>query len=846
MAQSFVDPIGGTLIIPAAYPSISVAPNNSGLSTTGVIVLLGEAESGPAYSQETNLADNIFGPDQLSDVIAKYGSGNLVTAFRAAASAAVDPEVTSTFSRAILVKTNQGVKASTALKAQDGATAYTSTEAKLAGANGNLIYYTITNPTTETKPTTGNFTYIGSPGTVTLAFNANGGIAESISVAANTTPTAFVGQVAGLVRVTASGGGARTAGTGSPNLTITVVGNTGTFTKSTNWEAAVAVGDTLMIPAGSGFAGGVNAPNTGFWVIQSVSAAVLTATKLADLSTTTGHVAGTVVAPVGVGPIAINAVPTNDFTIYAPVAITTTGTTTIQGAGKSLEVAGTSVVGGDTDPTRLFYNLGLITKTSWVSLSGAPQLLTSASELSVSINNSRSLDSVSESLTAGGEIGLKIGYTGYSCTLNFGSTSVVVTYQLTNVSAPVTLTLLYTAYPTIGDLAAYLNSVSGFSAAAGTAILGNLPTSALDDSTWGSFASSFTAASTWGAQTGRIKIDAYRLQAALANSTLVEFVTAPLGGLPGPVAAVTYYAGGTKGATTAAGVTAAVDALQQVQCNFVVPLFSRDATSDIVDGLTDSGSTYTIDALNAYVKSHVHAMSTMKAKRNRQAVLSKRDTYAVVSNASANIASYRCMMVFEDVKSAATGLIVQYQPWMAAVLAAATQAGGFYKSMVRKQVNITGTLQAAGDWKYTLDSNLESALIAGLNPIKKADEGGFVWVSDQTTYGKDASNFYNSFQMVYAADIVALTTAQRMDRAFIGKSVADVSAAVALSYLDGIMADFLRLKLIAPSIDAPFGYKNAKIVISGATMRVSVEVKIAGSIYFIPISFYVTAISQNA
>jgi hypothetical protein len=85
-----------------------------------------------------------------------------------------------------------------------------------------------------------------------------------------------------------------------------------------------------------------------------------------------------------------------------------------------------------------------------------------------------------------------------------------------------------------------------------------------------------------------------------------------------------------------------------------------------------------------------------------------------------------------------------------------------------------------------------------------------------------------------------------MERAFVGKSVADVSAAVALSYLDAIMADFFRLKLIAASSDAPLGYKNARIVISGSVMKVSVEVKIAGAIYFIPISFFVTEITQAA
>ena len=172
---------------------------------------------------------------------------------------------------------------------------------------------------------------------------------------------------------------------------------------------------------------------------------------------------------------------------------------------------------------------------------------------------------------------------------------------------------------------------------------------------WGAFNFTYNAASTSGSQTARIKTDAYRLGIAVAGSVLVEFATAPSGGLDNAVAATTYLSGGTKGGTTAAAFSAAVDALQKVKCNFVVPLFSRDASLDITDSLTEASSTYTIDAINAYVKSHVSAMSTMKAKRNRQAFLSKRDTFALVSEASANLASYRCMLVFQDVKSAISG-----------------------------------------------------------------------------------------------------------------------------------------------------------------------------------------------
>jgi hypothetical protein len=60
------------------------------------------------------------------------------------------------------------------------------------------------------------------------------------------------------------------------------------------------------------------------------------------------------------------------------------------------------------------------------------------------------------------------------------------------------------------------------------------------------------------------------------------------------------------------------------------------------------------------------------------------------------------------------------------------------------------------------------------------------------------------------------------------------------------MADFLRLKLIAVSDDAPKGFKNASIKISGTTMVVNVEIKLAGAIYFIPINFLVSQVTQAA
>jgi hypothetical protein len=184
---------------------------------------------------------------------------------------------------------------------------------------------------------------------------------------------------------------------------------------------------------------------------------------------------------------------------------------------------------------------------------------------------------------------------------------------------------------------------------------------------------------------------------------------------------------------------------------------------------------------------------------------------------------------------------------MGAIKAAGMQAAGFYRSILNKGINCSGVVQAAGDYKDTNDTQVEEALLAGLLPAKRRETGGFTWVSDQTTYTKDDNNFvFNSIQAVYAADVVALTVAKRLEDAFLGQSLADVSASLALSALEGIMYDILRLKLTAPSDGFPAGFKDAVIRINGPVMQVSLSIFLATALYFIPISIQVQQVQQTA
>lgn len=850
MAQSYVTDVG-TLTIPGGYATYKVQAANSGLAANGILIMFGEAESGPIYSDEEDLSLNAFGPDQLAAVAAKYKSGPLVDAFGVATAPANDPQIQGSFSRAILVKTNASVRASGALGA------YGTLYDRSYGDLGNMIFYKTESNVAEVVPTTGSFTFIppsadGSASTAKLLAN---GTTQTLSFSDGMSPADFQAAVDLLTGITATGGAIRPtplAVAGTLAL-VNVGGNAVTITRSVDWATwatadVPVIGDTLTIPSTSVLCAAA-AANEGAYVITNVTARVISATKLSDGTTLIGQ-AGVVTPPVDKSA-AIGAV--DDVKVYQPVVISLTAGAVIDGVGKSLEIAeDTASSAGVTDSIiNCCYNLGTTTKVSWVSTTTTPVILTSAAELSSKLTVSRASDAVNEVLTAGGEIALKLSY--YNASASAATLTITSTTLTTTVTGVVgaDLSLTLANFPTISDLVAYINTSTGYSARVGTNVIGQISPTALDRvSAMGILGGKAApSATTYGSLNGRVKIDAYRFYNKVGTSVLVQLgdpAERSAAGLPGTVA-VTHLTGGARGATLAAGFAALFTALESLRGNFVIPLFSRDATEDKADGLTDSGSDYTISAIHAGTKTHVLSMSTLKRRRNRQAFLAFDGAFADQMEAAANVASFRCAMPFQNDKVLdSTGVVTQKGSWMAAVHAASMQAAAFYRPIFNKGINTGGFVQSNGDFNDQNDTNVEDALLAGLMPARRAPDGSWRWVSDQTTYGRDNNFVYNSIQAVYIADICAMTTAQRMEDQFVGQSVADISAPVALSYLEAVMADMLRLKIIAVSDDAPFGYKNASITISGGVMIVSVEIKLAGALYFVPISFLVSPVQQTA
>jgi hypothetical protein len=869
MAQTFSSSDFGVLTVPGAYPTFKVQAQNSGLATTGVLMLVGEATAGPDWTLESNLQKNSFGPDQVGDVIAKYGSGPIVDAVQAWASPANDDQIPGAPQAFIIVKTNASTQAKGTLTDWSTSTWGTLGARTLgAGANGTSYQVMPTNATSfpsiaEAVPTTGKFTMLLPTGVLTDLHVYVNGVSAGATLAVTghlPLPSTFVTALNTLTGVDASGGAfSQVCPSAVPTLSASYVGNTATFTFSaTGAKNALAIGDTLFIPETSALHA-ANASWSGSWVVVAPTAAnglVIVATKLMDASGTDGTL-----TPLAGGPqvgISINTgsgTPSDggfpggngdDLQDFGPVTISVdddvSADVPVDGLGKSLEIAdappGSSP---DSHLTNSAYALGTGTKVSWVSVTGAPALLTSK-EYSASLVVNNIVTNTQEQLQAGGEVALQLGYAGTTCTVTVGATSLVVVS--TGGANATTLPLLFKNFPSVGALAAYVNAQAGFSASASTGITGMLPATALDQGV-------FHGASTWGAQTCRIKTDAYRFaQRAIGSSSQVTLVAPmPIAGVPKTMAAPLFLSGGTGGGSTNAAITAGIDALQSVKGNFLVPLFSQDSAADITGGSTDATSSYDIANINAYAKAHVLLMSQPKQKKNRQALLSTRGTFAAAQVSASNIASFRCAMAFQDVQVALGQGIVQGQPWVLAGLAAAMQAAGLYKGIVGKYINCQGVLQAAGDYNDQNVGAETQALQAGLLPAANdTDAGGVYFVSDQTTYGSDSNFVYNSIQAVYVADTMALTMAARMQKAFKGQSVADISASGAVGFVKNVLADFLTQKLIAPSDGAPKGYKPGSIVvrISGTTMTVSVTVFLAGLIYFIPIVFSIQQVTQTA
>lgn len=486
------------------------------------------------------------------------------------------------------------------------------------------------------------------------------------------------------------------------------------------------------------------------------------------------------------------------------------------GYGKSFELI---------DPTTV--DLGAIGLTAG--------LYTSSQEPEIEVSIKRQDTNTNESYIVKSEVAMTIGYAGDSAILSISGgtlTTAVVGGSGANLSIELA------DYTTMSDLASYISSQTGYSASS-EADSNNLSPVHLDET------ASVGIAVTGSVESGRVKKSAYNFSKKISESSTIDFEFATGEGLPSETVGAEYLSGGTKGGTTAADIVNAIPELEGIKVNFVLPLFSRDYTEDIADGLTESSSTYTIDAINFLVKSHVLSMSTVKLKRNRIAMLSKSGSYADIKAHAQTLAHYRATLCFQKTSQTnSVGEVVEFQPWHTAAIATGMQSAGFYQSLTNKFANVISFKDPEG-FDSGNPGSVEDAIDAGTFFLQK-ETAGSKWVVDQTTYGFDTNFVYNSLQAVYMSDVLAIQLAESLERFAVGKSLADVNAASMSGHIAKKMDEYRKLKIIGASDDAPLGYKNVKINISGPIAEVKLEAKLATAILFIPIQLELSQIQSSA
>jgi hypothetical protein len=445
--------------------------------------------------------------------------------------------------------------------------------------------------------------------------------------------------------------------------------------------------------------------------------------------------------------------------------------------------------------------------------------------LTRTITLSQKRDTLVESATVGGNTVITVG------NVTVGSTITIDNTKVSLFNGTTTIDLLKADFNSVGDLQAEIALLSGYTAVLGAGIDSRLPVSVLDHVT----AQSIVVAS-------NVKMDAYEVQQLFAQSQIASLETPANIGLPAALAE-TFLTGGALGATLTADITDALAKFEKVRVNSIVPLFSRDATADITDNMTDTASTYTIDGIHQAVKTHLSLMSTTKKRSERQGYLSIKDTYVNCKAKAIGIAFARAQLCIQDIRNIdAQGAIKWFQPWAGSALLAGARGGSpVGNPMTFKYFNMSGIRQTAQSMStaeqnivvdFDPDTQFDNAIQTGISFWEAPQSGGFRLVVDNTTYGKDGNWVYNRGHVMYAADVLAYDFRTQLENIYIGLKNT-VSAAEIKSTCEAILSTYLAQGITVSTSDAKNGFKQLVVQINGNTVNISVVVKLVEGIDFI-------------
>jgi hypothetical protein len=441
------------------------------------------------------------------------------------------------------------------------------------------------------------------------------------------------------------------------------------------------------------------------------------------------------------------------------------------------------------------------------------------------ITLSQKRDLLVESATVGGNVMLSLTNAGVGSTVTISAT------DITLFDGTLTTALPKSQYNSIADLASAVALIPGWTAVLGVSQDSRLPVSVLDRVT--------ALAATTAAD---LKKDAFEVQQFFAASQIASLETPAMTGLPVALTE-TILAGGVRGATLEAEIPIALGKFEKMRVNAVVPLFSRDATDDKTDLLTDNSSTYTIAAIHQSVKNHLSLMATTKKKSERQGYLSSKATFANCKVAAQTLADARLQLCIQDIRQTnSDGAIQWFQPWAAACLLAGARCGSsiglpmtgkyFNMSGIRQTAQAMSTAEASIVIDFDPDTEYDDAISSGLSFWEAPQTGGFRMVVDNTTYGKDANWVFNRANVMYAADVLAFDFRNQLENIYVGVKNT-VRASEVKGTCESILGTYLAQGITVSTSDAKNGFKQLVVQINGNTINISVVVKLVEGIDFV-------------
>jgi hypothetical protein len=439
---------------------------------------------------------------------------------------------------------------------------------------------------------------------------------------------------------------------------------------------------------------------------------------------------------------------------------------------------------------------------------------------------SQKRDSLVVSQTLGGNSVITVTNASVGSTVSIDASNVIL------FDGTLTTTLAKSSYATVADLIADIAIIAGWSlSVVSTGADPRLPLSVLDQVT--------SLSAVGGAS---VKKDAYEVQQFFAQSNIASLSGGPSIGLPTALLE-TSLSGGALGGSSSAEIVNGLAKFEKLRLNSIVPLFSRDSSADVTDGITDSSSSYTIDGIHQAVKTHCSLMASTKKKSERQGYLSCKDSYVNCKAKALNIADARQQLIIQDIKqNDSQGNLKWFMPWAGAALLAGARGGSpVGNPMTFKYFNMSGIRQTGQSMStaevniindFDPDTQYDDGIINGISFFDHPQTGGFRMVLDNTTYGKDGNWVYNRAHVLYAADIIAFDFRSQLENIYVGLKN-NVAASAIKSTCDSILSTYLAQGITVRTSDAANGYKQLVVQINGNTVNISVVVKLVEGIDFV-------------